>query len=267
MSTDFLQATRLTDLYRTDATHGWSIGMRTITGALLQGQPIPPGPLVELGCGGGGMLRTLAEAYPNRLCIGGDLHPAALPTARLAAPAAPLIQTNLADLPLVAESAACVLALDILDQNGVYPPRALAQIRRILHPDGLLLVRVSAYPWLMGPHDHAFNTRRRYRADQLRSLLYQTGFQPVRQTFANTFLGLLAVVPRLLQRGGFIRWNERATTHQPRLRRLVSAALNIEAQWLDGHDLPCGLSLYMLARKRTPSRPSQGQPPTGGESQ
>lgn len=267
MSIDPLQATRLTDLYRTDATHGWSIGMRAITSALLQGQPLPPGPLVELGCGGGGMLRTLAKAYPDRLCIGGDLHPAALPTARRTVPGAPLVQTDVADLPLAAESAACVLALDILDQNGVYPPRALREIHRILHPDGLLLVRVSAHPWLMGPHDRAFNTRRRYRADQLRSLLYQTGFEPIRLSYANALLGLLAIPPRLAQRWGFIRWNERATTHHPRLRRLVSAALHSEAQWLHARDLPCGLSLYMLARKHTPSRPSQRQQPTGGEFQ
>ncbi|MBK8051686.1 MAG: hypothetical protein IPK16_34130 [Anaerolineales bacterium] len=64
------------------------------------------------------------------------------------------------------------------------------------------MIRVSAYPWLEGPHDVAFNTARRYGRRELVTLLGQHGFEIERTTYANGLLGLPVMLVRLLQRWG-----------------------------------------------------------------
>ena len=97
-------------------------------------------------------------------------------------------------------AAALVVALDVLDQARIDPTKALAEIRRVLRPGGLLLLRVSAYPWLLGPHDRAFGTARRYSRFALAATLVYAGLEPVRLTYANSLLLPVAVAARLAQR-------------------------------------------------------------------
>lgn len=240
---------RLPDLYRTDATHGWSIGMRAITGTLLADLKLPPGPILELGCGAGALLPDIQRAAPNNAAIGADVHPLALAYAKTNAPGVPLLQSDLHAVPLPNASVAAILLLDTLDQNGVDASRALREAARILRPAGAILARVSALPWLYGPHDPAYNTRRRYSPCALRAEFAAAGFQVQRVTYANALLGTLAVVPRLLQRWRVLRWNERQTTAGPRARVLFATTLAAEARWLRRADLPFGLSLYVIARR------------------
>ncbi|MEX1019508.1 MAG: class I SAM-dependent methyltransferase [Litorilinea sp.] len=241
-------ATRLPDLYTTDATHGWSIGMRAVTHALLAATVFPPGPILELGCGAGGQLAALAHTYPDHPRVGTDIHPLALAYARRAAPTAWLYQGDMTALPFAAHTFAAILCLDALDQVGVQPPVALCEIRRVLQPQGIVLARVSAHPWLAGPHDAAFNTRHRYTHRELRQTFVQAGFRVRRITYANASLGLLAVLPRLLQRWGLPIGDERNATGGATARRLFSAILATEARALSRVNLPFGLSLYIEAQ-------------------
>ena len=85
--------------------------------------------------------------------VGADLHVQALGAAMDRAPG-PWLRADLQQMPLATESVALLIALDSLDQQGVDLPLALAELYRVLQPGGALLLRVSAHPWLEGPHDH-----------------------------------------------------------------------------------------------------------------
>jgi SAM-dependent methyltransferase len=239
----------LPHLYEDEQQSAWSIGMRAITRGLLVDLVLPAGPILELGCGGGAFLAELRRVYPRRTLVGFDLHPVALAYAqrRLGAPA-PVMQANLEKLPFANELFAAVIALDVLDQRGVDLAVALAEVRRVLRAGGGLVMRVSAHAWLHGAHDDAFNTGVRYNRATLSAPLRDAGFSLERLTYANTLLAPPAIVMRLLQQRNVLSATP-SLRQSANVERLLSFALEQEAQWLRRRDLPTGLSLYALARK------------------
>jgi SAM-dependent methyltransferase len=78
------------------------------------------------------------------------------------------------------------------------PLAFLAECRRILSPDGVLLVTVPAFQWLWSEHDSWNGHVQRFTRSGLRALLAEAGFEPLTQTYF--FLPLLvpAIVDRLL---------------------------------------------------------------------
>ncbi|MCO5213952.1 MAG: class I SAM-dependent methyltransferase, partial [Caldilinea sp.] len=152
----------LPSLYEAERVGGWNVGMRAASHAVLARQPLPPGPILEIGCGGGAFAAELAEGHPQAVVVGLDLRPEALAFAGAQGSRATWVQGNLLRLPFSDESFALVVALDVVDQKGIDAGQALAGIRRVVRPGGALLLRVSAHAWLYGPHDDAFNTGRRY---------------------------------------------------------------------------------------------------------
>jgi ubiquinone/menaquinone biosynthesis C-methylase UbiE len=237
-------------LYRTTATYGWSRGMRAVTHALLDALPLPPGPVLEVGCGGGQLLAELVTRYPHRTVCGADLHPLGLAHAQARLPQhAPIVQSPLQRLPVSDAAFALLLALDVFDQQGVDLAAALAESRRVLCPRGYLLLRVSAHPELYGAHDRAFHTGQRYRRQTLQRTLLDQGFTVHRITYANCLVGAPVAAYRLLQRWQITPWRP-GVYHHHAANALVARALQGEARWLRRRNLPIGLSLWAVAQKR-----------------
>jgi ubiquinone/menaquinone biosynthesis C-methylase UbiE len=240
----------LPDLYRLDSVNGWSIGMRAITHALLAQVTIPPGPILEIGCGSGIFNAELRTHYPATTVYGMDLHPLALAYAAQATPQPPtLLRGDLQRLPVASAIMSAVLALDVFDQQGVDLPTALAESWRILRPHGMLILRVSAHPWLEGDHDAAFNTGRRYRRAELVEIFARQGFAIQRVTYANSLLSPPLVAVRLLQRWGWLTLDETAMAGSI-ANRLFDQALQAESYWLRQRNFPFGISLYVIAHKQ-----------------
>jgi ubiquinone/menaquinone biosynthesis C-methylase UbiE len=241
---------QLPSLYRLDRSHWWSSGMRGVTHALLEGIVLPPGLLVEVGCGAGNFLRELAARHPSRTVLGVEIHAEALSLATEMQPASngpDFLAGDVQRLPLPDRSCALVVTLDVLDQSGVTPGIALAECHRVLGSDGLLLARVSAYDWLRGPHDVAFGTSQRYTAASLRRVLSSGSFAVLRSTYANSLLLPLAVAVRLAERAGG-RVNAMEQEMPPAIEAGLRQTLRLETRWLHRRNLPAGLSLYVLAR-------------------
>ena len=248
-------AALLLALYRNEERSGWSVGMRAITRVLIAQTALPDGPAAELGCGGGHLLGELGPLLPGRLLTGMDLHPQALShAAQVAGDAAHLTQAHLHRLPWPDDAFALLLALDALDQRGVRLTLALREAWRVLAADGVLLLRVSACPRLLGPHDAAFNTGRRYARCTLDQALRRAGFTPERVTYANSALAAPIAALRLLQRWRLLPFAPYLYT-TPAIDALLVAALRCEVRWLRRHDLPAGLSLYVAARKSLRAQP------------
>jgi len=224
--------------------------MRATSHAVLARQPVPPGPFLEIGCGGGAFAAELADRHPDAAVVGLDLRPEALAFAGAQGSRATWVQGNLLHLPFQNDSFALVVALDVVDQKGIDAGEALAAIRRVMQLGGALLLRVSAHAWLYGPHDDAFNTGRRYGLAEFLEIVRGAGLQPVRATFANSLLATPIVAMRLLQRWGVLPLSEDLYADGA-VNRLLGAALHAEAGWLRRRDLPVGTSLFVVAIRPT----------------
>ncbi|MCB0228093.1 MAG: class I SAM-dependent methyltransferase [Anaerolineae bacterium] len=245
------EAALLPALFAVEDTHWWAAGMRRVSHALLGGVVLQPGWIAEIGCGAGAFAAELAHRHPGRDVLAVDLHPAALAVASGRRAQQEHLYIAASDgqrLPLPDESCALVVTLDVLDQARIDPLLALREIRRVLKPGGWLLLRVSAYPWLLGPHDRAFGTARRYSRVALDTTLVRGGLDPVRMTFANSLLLPVAVVARLAQRRQWLPATA-GLAGVGRLNSLLARVLGGEALWLRRQNLGWGLSLYALARR------------------
>jgi len=236
----------LPSLYEAERSGGWNVGMRAASHAVLAPLALAPGPILEIGCGGGAFAAELAQGYPHAGVVGLDLRPEALAFAGAQGSRSTWVQGNLLHLPFHDDSFALVIALDVVDQKGIDAGRALAGIRRVVRPNGAVLLRVSAHDWLYGPHDDAFNTSRRYARAEFAALVQKAGFVPARVTYANSLLALPIVAMRLLQRWQILPLSEEIYADDA-VNRLLGAALRAEAGWLRQHNLPVGTSLFVVA--------------------
>ena len=223
--------------------------MRAISHAILENGVLCDGPLLEVGCGGCAFLREITERHPLHLSLGIDSNPAAFSIPRNSGLRQPkLAQADLHSLPFSDNSLAGVIGLDAFDQQGVRLHTALLESRRVLTTGGILLLRVSAYPWLQGEHDRAFGTERRYKAKEISVSLRQAGFKIERITHANILMLLPAIALRLAIMANLASV-EAGFSPARALRACLIGMLRAESVMLRLVKLPAGLSLYALAQK------------------
>ena len=227
----------------------WSAGMRQITWSLLGNER---GRLLDVGCGPGwGQAEQPRGVWAAGLDRAGhlvDRRPSLLYRPTTQAPLGsrrPFVQADAGMIPFRAGAFDLVLALDLLEQQGVNPEMALKEIRRVLRPGGRLLARVPAHPWLYGPHDREWGGARRYRRAELRALIQGAGFSVRRLTYANSLIFPLAALVRLGGRAGLLR-DDLLWLAEP-FGGFLLGLLRSEARWLRKRDLPAGLSLVCLA--------------------
>jgi SAM-dependent methyltransferase len=243
---------------RREDGHWWYVGMRRAALALLR--PVLVGrsnlTLLDAGCGTGGTTIQLREF--GRV-MGVDLAWDALGPAAARGLTGDLARASIEQLPFADATFDAVTSFEVIYHLGVGDDeRALAELRRVLKPSGILLLRLPAHDWLRGTHDRQVHTRHRYSRDEVRRKLARSGFTPERLSWANTALFVPAVAKRLLERSnghadapagsgraeGSDLWQPPAPLNAV-LERMVS----VEAFALPrGVPLPFGLSVIALAR-------------------
>jgi SAM-dependent methyltransferase len=129
---------------------------------------------------------------------------------------------------------------------------ALAEIRRVLKPGGLLLATVPAYGFLWSEHDEALKHRRRYTAHELRNKLTIRDLRVERTSCFITTLFFPILAMRVHQ-GLF----KKSTYPQTSVRLLPSwlnrsliGLLAAERRLFRHLNLPFGVSIVALARPR-----------------
>src|SRR5579859_3213510 len=117
-------------------------------------------PLLDAGCGTGGLLAEIAGVYPGRTVIGLDAELAAC--ARAAAKSGrPVCAGSVNALPFADGAFGAIISADVLCHRGVDDAAALAQFHRALRDDGVLILNLPAYPWMLSRHDAAVHNERR----------------------------------------------------------------------------------------------------------
>jgi SAM-dependent methyltransferase len=150
--------------------------------------------ILDAGCGTGGFL---ARLDPSRTAFGLEFH--ALAAAIAAAKSGrPIARGTVNALPFAANSFGAVIAADVLCHAAVEPAQALAEIKRVLRPNGRLIVNMPAYRALMSAHDKQVHNARRMNAGETRAMLADAGFRIVEVRYWNSLLLPLMIARRKL---------------------------------------------------------------------
>ncbi len=159
------------------------------------------GEVLDAGCGTGGLLRRIATARPEIATFAVDVSPTAAARAAIKS-GAPVACASVEALPFPEKSFNAVVSADVLCHQAVDPPRALAEIARVLRPGGRLVLNLPAYEWLKSAHDARVHTARRSTASGLRKLMAGCGYTRVAASHWNGLLLPLMIAERkLLARG------------------------------------------------------------------
>jgi SAM-dependent methyltransferase len=225
----------------------WYRGLHRQMAAALRRSRAPAGPILDAGCGTGGLLAFLKPHAGGRELLGVEINPQAAARA-IEKSGAEVSVGSINALPLIDSSVSIVLSADVLCHARVDPPVALAEIARVLRPGGEVILNLPAYEWLKSAHDARVHNARRFTASGIGSLLEAAGLKPVRTTYWNSFLLPLMVLRRLTERGDTAKSD--VMEYPAPLNALFGAILALERGLIAlGLRLPMGGSLLVVARK------------------
>ena len=214
-------------------------------------------PLLDAGCGTGGLLARIAAEYPQRGAIGLEADGSAC--ARAGAKSGRPVCTGSVDaLPFAAAAFGAIFSADVLCHRGVDERAALAQFHRCLSQKGLLILNLPAYRWMLSRHDVAVANVKRYTRRGLTRLLEGAGFRLVFVSYWNMLLFPMMVMTRKVLPAG--RGGESDVRLYPApIEALCRAATTIERALLrHGVRLPFGGSLIAVAVKDASRRDGDG---------
>jgi SAM-dependent methyltransferase len=205
------------------------------------------GPLLDAGCGTGGLLAALADRGMLRRRLGLEYDAIAAGLAAEKSGAALVVGTVTA-LPFADRSLGAMISADVLPHRLVDPGQALKEAHRCLESGGILVLNLPAYGWMLSAHDRHVHSARRFTRRQAIGLVRAAGFEVRRATYWNCFLFPVMVLRRMLT-----RWSAAGSDVRPYpapVDWLFGALVGIE-RWLIGWgvSLPFGGSVLLVAHK------------------
>jgi SAM-dependent methyltransferase len=231
-----------------EATHWWFVERRRLFGRMIAGMKLPSDArILDIGTSTGTNLRMLRDlGFTNfegldqseeaiRWCADKGL--------------GKVTAGDVCKLPFAEGSFDLVLATDIIehvdDDVG-----ALREIRRILKPEGRVLITVPAFRMLWGLQDDVSHHKRRYRAHELLERIAAADLRAGQRFYFNYLLFLPILCVRTLVRRAGIRMQSE--------NQLNTGALNRIFQWIFRADIstapylhpPFGVSYLVLADRR-----------------
>ncbi|MDI1315162.1 class I SAM-dependent methyltransferase [Prosthecobacter sp.] len=241
------------DLMRSvEDRHWWYAVLRSQVQHALAGRLPPGGLLLDAGCGTGGMLQFLQE----QIC---DLNLAGVDAAEEAVRHCQQRGLNsvkmgsIESLPYADAAFDAVTCLDVLYHDGLCEERALAEMSRVLRPDGLLVLNLPAFAGLRGSHDVAVSGARRYAACQVRTLLERSSFAVEMIHYWNAWLFLPLLVWRRLSRMQPEHGESDLKLTPAWMNSLLTGVGRLDAGLCRELRLPFGSSVFAVARKRNRS--------------
>src|SRR5262249_17037524 len=143
--------------------------------------------VLEAGCGTGYLSKLLAKRYRwDMLPL--DLRSEGLAYAR-GYGLERLVQGDITSLPFADQSFDAVISMDVVVP---FPrsaeARAFLEFARVLNPEGLLAVRVSALDTLRSRHSEFAHERQRFTKSRLIHAVKGSGFCAIRATYINSLL-------------------------------------------------------------------------------
>ncbi|GAH34834.1 unnamed protein product [marine sediment metagenome] len=145
-----------------------------------------------------------------------------------------------------------IIASDILEhiENDI---AALAAWNRTLKQGGRIIIFVPAFRFLWTGHDEANRHFRRYSKLELLALLKKNNFEIERSSYWNFSLFLPIGLTRIFEKAfSKNKKNMRDQLYElkPAINQILTNVLSVENRILKVVDLPVGLSVFAIARKK-----------------
>lgn len=159
-----------------------------------------------------------------------------------------VIKADIYNLPFSSGSFDCVTAFDVLEHLDDLA--ALRQVKRVLKPDGRVLLICPAYRWLWSNKDVTYHHQRRYSKSDLNILLEKSGFIVEKFSYFNFFLFPVFVIAVLLDKYLAVL-NLKFDFLKPVpafINSILTKLMFLEAFVIDRYRLPFGSSIICLAR-------------------
>lgn len=160
-------------------------------------------------------------------------------------------RASISDLPFDAGTFDVIVSIDVLYHNAVKDDgKALCELRRVLKPGGLLIMRVPAHRWLFGAHDRFVHGRTRYEKKELKEKLLEAGFDVLVLSYTHALLYPLAMARKIWETVFPHRSPSSRISHVPRIANsFLTAVLSWETILIKTTGLPFGIGLITLCRK------------------
>ena len=204
--------------------------------------------LMEVGCGTGFVLSSIARLFPDRRVMGSEIYSAGLIHAANRLPNIDLIQMDARRLPY--ESEFDVLAAFDVIEHILEDELVLSNFHRAIKPGGGVLVTVPQHPWLWSPIDEAAFHKRRYSKKELHAKIEAAGFRILHSTSFVSFLLPLMLVSRLFSKSKRQHSGNVELTLHPILDLVLEALMKLEYALISrGISLPAGGSRLVVCQK------------------
>lgn len=203
--------------------------------------------LLDAGCGTGGLLHSVADAFPGFHLTGLEFDAEAAGMAR-GKSRATIVNGNIAAMPFADAQFDAIVSTDVLYHRNVDEQAALGECRRCLVPGGSLLLSLPAYEWMRSSHDEHVHGARRYTASSLRQRVEAAGLRVELIGYRNSLLFPLMLLHRLTTG----RHKTESDVEMPAawINRLFYTVTSIERRLARiGLRLPFGGSVWVWAKK------------------
>ena len=205
--------------------------------------------VLEVGCGGGYVLRALKGALPSSGIVGTEIYADGLVYARRQVGSdVELLQADARAIPFSAEFD-LICAFDVLEHIED-DEAALAEMHQALRPGGGVLFSVPQHPLLWSRVDEVSHHKRRYRRGELEKKCRRVGFEVVGTTSYVTILLPIFAVQRLFvsRRKNYDPVSELVLPAW--LDRALEMVLELERVGIRaGLSYPVGASRFIVARR------------------
>ncbi len=204
---------------------------------------------LEIGCGTGFVLTSVAQAYSQARVTGSEIFSTGLPFASERLPNAELLQMDARHIPYEDEFDV-IGAFDVLEHIEE-DEIVLGEMKRALRSNGGIILTVPQHPQLWSRQDGYACHVRRYKIGELREKVRRAGFQVAFETsFVSLLLPVMAV-SRLMQSKKQVVEDELAELRLPMLLNSTFEAIMKAERILIrlGVRFPIGGSGLLVAKK------------------
>ena len=251
---DFMEKREYEASYQLESSYWWFRGQREIViDTLSRNRTNTLGYILDAGCGTGKNLDTISSRLSSK-AVGFDISEWALPFLRKRGLNNRVCQASINEIPFPDEHFEAVVSLGVIECEEVVEEKALAELWRVTKTGGHIILVVSAYKWLLAPHDRPIHAVRRYTRKSLFSLLSTIPVNVIRITHLYPILFPLIAASRL-----YNLWTDsgQEMPEESDLRPLPSflnlilyQIVNIERHLLRVMNFPFGSSILAHVQKK-----------------
>jgi|CXWL01.1.fsa_nt_gi SAM-dependent methyltransferase len=203
--------------------------------------------ILDAGCGTGGLAIKLA-AIGKVWAI--DASQEAIRFAKKRGVGAKL--AGIEKIPFPEKTFDVVTSIDVIYHKKVKDDvLALKEVRRVLKPGGVFVLRVPANQYLMSAHDRHVHTARRYQRDELIGKIKKAGLSLRQISFVHSPIFLLSLGRIFFERFTNEPDSSAVGNLNPVLNKCLTGVLNLEASLISrGIPLPVGQGLIAVAIRK-----------------